>query len=162
MKFSKHFLLIELKQKMLYKLQNVISFEFNTIKNIYELTQLIQLKKNHYKRINNVKTRKRLNAIVDEFIITRTKTIIIKIDFNTTTILINENFHISFDRDFYSSTSRSTNSRTSNLDSTRKILMKEKRCFNCFEIDHINKNCLKLKKFRIAKMIINEKNSKKD
>ncbi len=38
---SKHFLLIELKLKMFYKLQNVMSSEFNIIQDIYELARLI-------------------------------------------------------------------------------------------------------------------------
>jgi hypothetical protein len=37
--FSKHFLLIELKRKMFYKLQNVMFIEFNIINDIYELTR---------------------------------------------------------------------------------------------------------------------------
>ncbi len=161
---SKHFLLTELKRKMSYKLQNVMSSEFNTIKNIYELTRLTQLKEDHYKRINDVKTRRRSDAVIDEVTTAeaRTRTIIIKTIFNIIINSINEKSQISFDRSLYSSTSRSTNSRTSNLDSTREILMKKKRCFNCFEIDHISKNCLKSKKFRVAKMTIDEKNSKKD
>ncbi len=38
MNLSKHFLLIELKRKMFYKLQNVMFIEFNIIDDIYELT----------------------------------------------------------------------------------------------------------------------------
>ncbi len=80
MKFSKYFLLTKLKRKMSYKLQNVMSFKFNIIKNIYKLIRLTQLKKDHYKHINDVKTRRRFDAIIDEVIIakTRTKAIIIK------------------------------------------------------------------------------------
>jgi hypothetical protein len=37
MNLSKHFLLIELKRKMFYKLQNVMFIEFNIINDIYEL-----------------------------------------------------------------------------------------------------------------------------
>jgi hypothetical protein len=59
---SKHFLLIELKRKMFYRLQNVMSSEFNIIQNIYELARLAQLKKDHYKRINDVKFRRRSDA----------------------------------------------------------------------------------------------------
>jgi hypothetical protein len=39
MNLSKHFLLVELKRKMSYKLQNIMSFEFNIIDDIYELTR---------------------------------------------------------------------------------------------------------------------------
>jgi hypothetical protein len=39
MNLSKHFLLVELKRKMFYKLQNVMSFKFNIIDDIYELTR---------------------------------------------------------------------------------------------------------------------------
>ncbi len=49
---------------MFYRLQNVMSFEFNIIQDIYELVRLTQLKKNHYKRIDDVKSRRRSNAIV--------------------------------------------------------------------------------------------------
>ncbi len=165
MNLSELFLLTELKRKMSYKLQNVMSFEFNIVKNIYELTRLTQLKENHYKRIDDVKTRRRFDAVIDEVIIAeaRTRAIIIKFISSTTTTSINDkSFQISFERNLYSSTSRSTNLRTSNFDSTREILMKKNRCFNCFEIDHISKNCFKSKKFRVAKMTMNEKNSKKD
>jgi hypothetical protein len=39
MNLSKHFLLIELKRKMFYKLQNVMFIEFNILDDIYELTR---------------------------------------------------------------------------------------------------------------------------
>jgi hypothetical protein len=58
-----HFLLIELKRKMFYRLQNVMFSEFNIVQNIYESIRLTQLKKNHYKRINDVKSRRRSNAV---------------------------------------------------------------------------------------------------
>jgi hypothetical protein len=57
-----HFLLIELKRKMFYKLQNVMFIEFNIIDDIYELVRQTQLKENHYKRIDDVKFRRRSNA----------------------------------------------------------------------------------------------------
>jgi hypothetical protein len=59
-----HFLLIELKRKMFYRLQDVMFSEFNIIQDIYELVRLTQLKENHYKRIDDVKSRKRSSAIV--------------------------------------------------------------------------------------------------
>ncbi len=59
MNLFEHFLLIELKRKMFYKLQDIMSFEFNIIQNIYELTRLAQLKEDHYKLIDDVKSRKR-------------------------------------------------------------------------------------------------------
>jgi hypothetical protein len=58
-----HFLLIELKRKMFYKLQNVMSIEFNIIDDIYELVRQTQLKENHYKRIDDAKSRRRSNAV---------------------------------------------------------------------------------------------------
>jgi hypothetical protein len=58
-----HFLLIELKKKMFYRLQDVMFSEFNIVQDIYELARLIQLKENHYKRIDDVKSRRRSNAI---------------------------------------------------------------------------------------------------
>jgi hypothetical protein len=64
MNLSKHFLLIELKRKMFYKLQNVMSSEFNIIQDIYELARLTQWKENHYKRIDDVKSRRRSSAVV--------------------------------------------------------------------------------------------------
>ncbi len=53
MNLSKHFLLIELKRKMFYRLQNVLFIEFNIIDDIYELARQAQLKENHYKRIDD-------------------------------------------------------------------------------------------------------------
>jgi hypothetical protein len=47
-------------------------FEFNIIQNIYELARLIQLKKDHYKRIDDVKSRRRSNAIITAEIETKT------------------------------------------------------------------------------------------
>jgi hypothetical protein len=89
MNLSKHFLLVELKRKMFYRLQNVMSFEFNIIDDIYELTHQTQLKENHYKRIDDAKSRLRSNAVVTIEIetkaaISRTMSII------TTSISINE------------------------------------------------------------------------
>ncbi len=150
---------------MSYKLQDVMFSKFNTIKNIYELIKLIQLKKDHYKRINDVKTQKRFDAIIDKVTTakTNTKAIIIKTIFSIIITSINEkSSQTFFERNTYSSTTKSTNFRTSNFDSTRGILMKKNKCFNYFKIDYINKNCLKSKKFKIAKMTMNEKNSKKD
>ncbi len=39
-----------------------MSFEFNIIDDIYELTRQTQLKENHYKRIDDAKSRRRFNA----------------------------------------------------------------------------------------------------
>ncbi len=58
MNLFNHFLLIELKRKMFYRLRNVMFSEFNIVQDIYELTRLTQLKENHYKRIDDVKSRK--------------------------------------------------------------------------------------------------------
>jgi hypothetical protein len=73
MNLSKHFLLIELKRKMFYKLQDVMSSKFNIVQNIYELARLTQLKENHYKRIDDVKSRRRSNAIITAEIEIETK-----------------------------------------------------------------------------------------
>jgi hypothetical protein len=59
MNLSKHFLFVEFKRKMFYKLQDVMSFEFNIIDDIYELTRQTQLEENHYKRIDDAKSRRR-------------------------------------------------------------------------------------------------------
>ncbi len=48
---------------MFYKLQDVMSSEFNIIDDIYELTRQTQLQENHYKRIDDAKFRRRLNAV---------------------------------------------------------------------------------------------------
>jgi hypothetical protein len=61
---------------MFYKLQDVMSFEFNIIQNIYELTHLTQLKEDHYKRIDDVKSRKRSKADITAKI--ETRSIVIK------------------------------------------------------------------------------------
>jgi hypothetical protein len=63
MNLSKHFLLVEFKRKMFYRLQNVMSSEFNIIDDIYELTCQTQLKENHYKRIDDAKSRRRSSAV---------------------------------------------------------------------------------------------------
>jgi hypothetical protein len=89
MNLSKHFLFVELKRKMFYRLQNVMSSEFNNIDDIYELTRQTQLKENHYKRIDDAKSRRRSNAIATieietKIAINRTMSII------TTSISINE------------------------------------------------------------------------
>jgi hypothetical protein len=44
--------------------------------------------------------------------------------------------------------------------------MKEKKCFNCNDFDHLSRNCSKSRKFRVAEMNVRElentKNSKKE
>jgi hypothetical protein len=88
MNLSKHFLLVELKRKMFYKLQDVSS-EFNIIDDIYELTRQAQLKENHYKRIDDAKSRQRSNAIATIEI--ETKAAINRtMNITTTSISINE------------------------------------------------------------------------
>jgi hypothetical protein len=57
-----HFLLIELKRKMFYRMQDEMSIEFNIIDDIYELARQAQLKENHYKRIDDAKSRRRSSA----------------------------------------------------------------------------------------------------
>jgi hypothetical protein len=89
MNLSEHFLLIELKRKMFYKLQNVMFIEFNIINDIYELTRQTQLKENHYKRIDDAKFRRRSSAIVT--IEMRTKAAISRtMSITTISISINE------------------------------------------------------------------------
>jgi hypothetical protein len=87
MNLSKHFLLVELKKKMFYKLQNVMSSEFNIIDDIYELTRQTQLKENHYKRIDDAKSRRRSNAVATIEIETKAA---INRTVSITTISINE------------------------------------------------------------------------
>jgi vacuolar-type H+-ATPase catalytic subunit A/Vma1 len=49
-----------------------MSFEFNIIDDIYELIRQAQLKEDHYKRIDDVKSRKRLDAVIIAEIETKT------------------------------------------------------------------------------------------
>ena len=44
-----------------------MSSKFTSIIDIYELTRIALLKKNHYKRIDDVKTRRRLDAVITAF-----------------------------------------------------------------------------------------------
>jgi hypothetical protein len=157
MNLSKHFLLIELKKKMFYRLQNVMFSEFNIVQDIYELTRLTQLKENHYKRIDDVKSRKRSSAVVIVEIETKT-TISRTMSITTISISINNKIEQIFVEttiwnfnQFRISTSRVI-FKTSNLDSIKKKFMKAEKCFNCDESNHFNRDCLKFKKFRIAEM----------
>jgi hypothetical protein len=169
MNLSKHFLLIELKRKMFYKLQNVMSSKFNIVQNIYELTRLTQLKENHYKRIDDVKSRKRSNAVVTIEI--ETKTAISRtVNITTISISINEKIEqisaettIWNSNQFRISTSRVT-FKTSNFDSTKKELMKANKCFNYNESNHFSRDCSKFKKFKIVEMNVKNdtKKSKKE
>jgi hypothetical protein len=74
---------------MFYKLQNVMSFEFNIIDDIYELTRQTQLKENHYKRIDDAKSRRRSSAVATIEIETKTA-ISCTMSIITTSISINE------------------------------------------------------------------------
>ncbi len=86
-----HFLLIELKRKMFYRLQDVMFSEFNIVQDIYELARLIQLKENHYKRIDDVKSRKRSSAIATVAVEIETKATINRtVSITTISISINE------------------------------------------------------------------------
>jgi hypothetical protein len=169
MNLSKHFLLIKLKRKMFYRLQNVMSSEFNIVQNIYELIRLTQLKEDHYKRIDDVKSRRRSSAVVTIEI--ETKAAISRtVNITTISISINEKVEqISAEttiwnfNQFRISTSRVT-FRTFNFDSIKEELMKADKCFNCDESSHLNRDCSKLKKFRVAEMNVRNdtKKSKKE
>ncbi len=64
-------------------------FEFNIIQDIYELARLTQMKENHYKRIDDVKSHRRSSAVITAKI--ETKTIISKtISIITISTSINE------------------------------------------------------------------------
>jgi hypothetical protein len=170
MNLSKHFLLAELKRKMFYKLQNVMFIEFNIIDDIYEFVRQTQLKENHYKRIDDVKFRRRSSTVVTieietKIAISRTMSII------TISISINKKIESIFVdstiwnlNQYHSSNSRTSNIfKAFNLDSTKEEFMKARKCFNCDESDHLNKDCSKLKKFKVTEMNVkNEtKNSRK-
>jgi hypothetical protein len=51
-------------------------------------------------------------------------------------------------------------SKASNFDSTKEELMKAKKCFNCDESNHLNKDCLKLRKLRVVEMNVRDDNEK--
>ncbi len=168
MNLSKHFMLIEFKRKMFYRLQNVMSSKFNIIDDIYELTRQAQLKENHYKRIDDAKFRRRSNAVATIEIETKAA-INHTVSIITISTSINEKVEqISAEtttwnfNQFRISTSRVI-SRTFNLDSIKKKLMKADKCFNCDESNHLSRDCSKFKKFRIAEMNVRNdtKKSKK-
>jgi hypothetical protein len=133
--------------------QNVMFIELNIINNIYELTRQAQLKENHYKRIDDAKSRRRSSAVVTIEIetrvaINRTMSIV------TISISINEKIEQTFVEmtiwnfnQFWISTSRVI-FKTFNLDSTKEKLMKADKCFNCDESSHFDRDCSKLKKFQ--------------
>jgi vacuolar-type H+-ATPase catalytic subunit A/Vma1 len=166
MNLSKHFLLIELKRKMFYRLQNVMFIEFNIVNDIYELIKQTQLKENHYKRIDDVKSRKQSNAVISAEIEIETKAISRTINIITTSISINEKaetifvektmwnlnqFRISISRIVF---------RILNFDSIKEEYIKANKCFNCNELDHLNKDCSKFRKFKVVE--INVRNDTKD
>jgi hypothetical protein len=65
--------------------------KFNIVQDIYELARLIQLKENHYKRIDDVKSRKRSSAIAIVAVEIETKATINRtINIITISISINE------------------------------------------------------------------------
>ncbi len=163
-----HFLLIELKRKMFYRLQNVMFSKFNIIQDIYKLARLTQLKENHYKRIDDVKSRKRSNAIVIVAVEIETKATINRtISIITISISINEKIGSIFVEStvwnlnqYRSSNSRTSNTlKTFNLDSIKEEFMKARKCFNCDESNYLNKDCSKSKKLKIVEM--NVKNDTK-
>ncbi len=150
-----HFLLIELKRKMFYKLQDVMFIEFNIIDDIYELARQTQLKENHYKRIDDAKSRRRSSAaatIETKAAINRTVSITtISISINEKLEQISTETTIWNSNQFRISTSRVI-SRTSNLDSIKEKFMRADKCFNCDESSHFSRDCSKLKKFKVAEM----------
>ncbi len=66
-----------------------MSFEFNIIDDIYELARQTQLKENHYKRIDDVKSRERFDAVITAKIETKA-TINKTMSITTISISINE------------------------------------------------------------------------
>ncbi len=169
MNLSEQFLLVELKRKMFYKLQNVMSSEFNIIDDVYELTRQTQLKENHYNRIDDAKSRRRSSAVVTIEI--ETKTAVNRtVSITTISISINEKIEqISAEttiwnfNQFRISTFRFI-SKTFNLDSTKEKLMKADKCFNYDESSHLNRDCSKFRKFRVVEMNLKNdtKKSKKE
>jgi hypothetical protein len=142
-----------------------MSFKFNIIQNIYELVHLAQLKENHYKHIDNVKFRRRLNAVVTIEIEIKTS-IFRTMNIITISISINEKVErIFFEttiwnfNQFRISTFRVT-LRTFNLDSIKEKLMKVDKCFNCDESKYLNRDCSKFRKFKIAEMNVKDDTKK--
>ncbi len=142
-----------------------MSFKFNIIQNIYELVHLAQLKENHYKRIDDVKFRRRLNAVVTIEIEIKTS-IFRTMNIITISISINEKVErIFFEttiwnfNQFRISTFRVT-LRTFNLDSIKEKLMKADKCFNCDESKYLNRDCSKFRKFKIAEMNVKDDTKK--
>jgi hypothetical protein len=141
-----------------------MSFEFNIIDDIYELTRQTQLKKNHYKRIDDAKSRRRSNAVVTIEIETKIaissimSIIMISISINEkieqisaeTTIWNFNQFRISTFRVIF---------KTFNFDSIKEKFIKINKCFNYNESNHLNRDCSKFRKFKIAE--INVKNNTK-
>ncbi len=144
-----------------------MSFEFNIIQNIYELACLTQLKEDHYKRIDDVKSRKELSAITIVEIETKATisriinitTISTSINEKTkqtlieTTILNSNQFRSSNFRKF----DASTNIKTFNFDSIKEQFMKKNKCFNCDESNHFSKDCTKFRKFKIVEINVKKK-----
>jgi hypothetical protein len=50
--------------------------------------------------------------------------------------------------------------KTFNLDSIKEKLMKAEKCFNCDESNHLNRDCSKFKKFRVAEMNVRDDTKK--
>ncbi len=161
-----HFLLIELKRKMFYRLQNVMFSEFNIVQDIYELARLTQLKENHYKRIDDVKSRRRSSAVVIVAAEIETKVVINRtINIITISISINNKIEQIFAEtmiwnfnQFRISTSRVI-FKTFNFDWIKEKFIKTNKCFNCDESSHLNRDCSKFRKFKVAEM--NVKNDTK-
>jgi hypothetical protein len=147
--------------------------KFNIVQNIYEFVRLIQLKENHYKRIDDVKSRKQSNAIAIVAVEIETKATInrtisiIRISISTNekveSIFVKSTVW-NFNQYRFSNFRTSNILRTFNFYSIKKELIKAKKCFNCDESNHFNKNCLKFKKFRIVEMNVRNdtKKSKKE
>jgi hypothetical protein len=173
MNLSKSFLLIELKRKMFYRLQDVMSSKFNIVQNIYELIRSAQLKEDHYKRIDDVKSRKRSSAVTTtEIEIETRKAISRTMSIITISISINEKAEQTFVEttiwnlnQYRSSSFRTSNiSKAFNLDSTREKLMKARKCFNYNESNFLSRDCQKFRKFKVVEINVRNdtKKSKKE
>ncbi len=145
-----------------------MSSEFNIIDDIYELIRQTQLKENHYKRIDDVKSRRRFDAVITAKIemkatISKSMSIItISISINEKAVQTSAKTTIWNFNQFRTSILQII--KTSNLDSTKEKFMKADKCFNCNESDHFNRDCSKFKKFKIVQMNVEDdaKKSKKE
>ncbi len=144
-----------------------MSSKFNIVQNIYELIKLTQLKENHYKRIDDAKSRRRFNVAITIEIETKAA-INCTMSITTISISLNEKVEqisvktIIWNLNQFQISTFRVISKTFNLDAIKEKLMKADKCFNCDEFDHLSRDCSKFRKSRVAEMKMKNENSKKE